>query len=253
MPRIDLNADLGEGFGSYHHDDDRELLGLVSSANVACGFHAGDPLVMRATVAIAAANGVAVGAHPGYPDLVGFGRRELAATAAQITADVIYQIGALQAVCRAAGTRLRYVKAHGALYNRAVADRTAATAIAEGVRAADPDLVLLGLPSSQMLAAAEAVGLRTASEAFADRAYARDGSLVPRSQAGAVIHDVDAVVARTVRMVTTGHVTAIDGTELAVRADSVCVHSDTPGAVGLLRAIRQGLTAAGVSVAPFAA
>jgi UPF0271 protein len=253
MPHIDLNADLGEGFGSYRHEDDRELLGLVSSANVACGFHAGDPMVMRATVAIAVANGVAVGAHPGYPDLVGFGRRELSATAPEITADVIYQIGALQAVCRAAGTRLRYVKAHGALYNRAVADRAAAAAIAEGARAADPDLVLLGLANSQLLVAAEVAGLRVASEAFADRAYARDGSLVPRSQAGAVIHDVDAVVARTVRMATTGQVTAIDGTELTVRADSVCVHSDTPGAVGLLRAIRQGLAAAGVSVAPFAA
>jgi 5-oxoprolinase (ATP-hydrolysing) subunit A len=250
---IDLNADLGEGFGAYRHDDDRALLELVSSANVACGFHAGDPLTMRATVAIAAANGVAVGAHPGYPDLLGFGRRELAATPQEIIAYIIYQIGALQAVCHAAGTRLRYVKAHGALYNRAVADRAAAAAIADGVRATDPHLTLLGLAGSQLLTAAEAAGLRTASEAFADRAYARDGSLVSRSQPGAVIHDVDAVVARTVRMATTGRATAIDGTELTVRADSVCVHSDTPGAVGLLRAIRQGLAAAGVSVAPFAA
>lgn len=249
---IDLNADLGEGFGAYHHDADRELLELVTSANVACGFHAGDPLIMRDTVAIAAARGVAVGAHPGYPDLLGFGRRDLAATPAEITAYVIYQVGALRAVCDAAGTRLRYVKAHGALYNRAVIDATAATAIVDAVRAVDPNLVLLALPGSRMIAAARAAGLATASEAFADRAYTPDGQLVSRSQPGAVIHDVRAVVERTVRMATSGRVAAIDGTELEIDADSICIHSDTPGAPALLRAIREGLRAAGVALAPFA-
>jgi UPF0271 protein len=250
---IDLNADLGEGFGAYRHDQDAELLTLVTSANVACGFHAGDPLIMRATVAAAVTHGVAVGAHPGYPDLLGFGRRDLGATAAEITAYMIYQIGALQAVCHSAGTRLRYVKAHGALYNRAVVDRSVAEAIAEGVRAADSQLTLLGLANSHLLTAGRALGLRTAAEAFADRAYARDGSLVPRSQAGAVLHDVSAVVARTVRMASTGRVMSIDGEELSVHADSICVHSDTPGATDLLRAIRRGLADAGVNVAPFTA
>jgi UPF0271 protein len=249
---IDLNADLGEGFGAYQLGDDRELLSLVTSANVACGFHAGDPLIMRATVEVAAARGVAIGAHPGYPDLMGFGRRELGATPREITAYLIYQIGALQAICRAAGTRLRYVKAHGALYNRAVADADAAAAIAEAVRAVDPGLTLLGLAGSQLLTAARAAGLRAASEAFADRAYSRDGSLVSRSKPGSVLHDVDAVVARTVRMVATGQVTSIDGHELRLQADSICVHGDTPGALDLLRAIRGGLTAGGVAVTPFA-
>lgn len=252
MCPIDLNADLGEGFGAYHHDADRTLLELVTSANVACGFHAGDPIIMRATVAMAAAHGVAVGAHPGYPDLIGFGRRDLGATPDEITAYVLYQVGALQAVCHGAGTRLRYVKAHGALYNRAVFDAVAAAAIAEGVRAADPGLTLLGLAGSQLLEAGRAAGLRTASEAFADRAYTHDGALVSRSQPGAVLHDVDTVVARTVRMATTGRVAAIDGTELRVHADSICIHSDTPGAARLLQAIREGLRGAGVPVAPFA-
>ncbi len=250
---IDLNADLGEGFGAYRHDQDAELLTLVTSANVACGFHAGDPLIMRATVAGAVTHGVAVGAHPGYPDLLGFGRRDLGATTAEITAFMIYQVGALQAMCQAAGTRLRYVKAHGALYNRAVVDRSVAEAIAEGVRAADPQLTLLGLANSHLITAARAAGLRTAAEAFADRAYTRDGSLVPRSQAGAVLHDVNAVVARTVRMALTGRVISIDGEELSVNPDSICVHSDTPGAIDLLRAIRRGLADAGVKVAPFTA
>jgi UPF0271 protein len=251
-PTIDLNADLGEGFGSYRLGDDRELLTLVTSANIACGFHAGDPLIMRATVAVAAGRGVSIGAHPGYPDLMGFGRRELGATADEIAAYLIYQIGALEAVCHAAGTRLRYVKAHGALYNRAAADPTAAAAIAEAVHAVDPALTLLGLAGSHLLTAARAAGLGTASEAFADRAYMRDGSLVPRTEAGAVLHDVDTVVTRAVRMVTAGRVTTIDGADLSLQADSICVHGDTPGAIELLRAIRHGLAAAGVVVAPFA-
>jgi 5-oxoprolinase (ATP-hydrolysing) subunit A len=249
---IDLNADLGEGFGQYRLGADAALLPLLTSANVACGFHAGDPMTMRETVAAAASHGVAIGAHPGYPDLMGFGRRELGATPAEITAYVIYQIGALDAVCRAHGTRLRYVKAHGALYNRAATDRVAADAIAEAIRLAGPSLMMLGLAGSQLIAAGEAAGLRTAAEAFADRAYVSDGTLVPRSVEGAVVHDVDAVVARALRMVTAGVVTAIDGTDVAIRADSLCVHGDTPGAVALVRALRTHLDHHGVRVAPFA-
>lgn len=250
--RIDLNADLGEGFGQYRLGDDAGLLALLTSANVACGFHAGDPMTMRETVAAAMRHGVAIGAHPGYPDLQGFGRRDLAATSAEITAFVLYQIGALDAICRAAGTRLRYVKAHGALYNRAVADDAVAAAIAEAVRLADPSLVLLGLPESHLIAAGRRAGLRTAAEAFADRAYAADGSLVPRSVPGAVIHDVEAVVERALRLVAEGRVATLSGGEIAVSADSLCVHGDTPGAVTLVRAIRARFAAAGIDVAPFA-
>jgi UPF0271 protein len=249
---IDVNADLGEGFGPYRLGDDDELLGLVTSANIACGFHAGDPLIMRATVSRAASCGVSIGAHPGYPDLLGFGRRDVGASAAEISAYVVYQIGALQAMCRACDTRLRYVKPHGALYNRAARDPVAAAAIAEGVRMAGPDLVLLGLAGSDLITAARAAGLRTAAEAFADRAYARDGSLVPRSVPGAVIHDVEVVVARTTRLVLESRVRAATGEDLMVQADSICVHGDTPGALQLVRAIRSGLAVAGVSLAPFA-
>jgi UPF0271 protein len=252
MISIDINADLGEGFGAYRLGDDPELLQLVTSANIACGFHAGDPIIMRATVAHAAAHGVSIGAHPGYPDLLGFGRREIGASPAEISAYVVYQTGALQAVCRAAGTRLRYVKAHGALYNRAARDLAAAAAIADAVRMVDPDLMLLGLAGSHLVAAGRAAGLRTAAEAFADRAYAADGSLVPRSEPGAVIHDVGSVVARTVQLVTEHSVATASGERLTVQADSICVHGDTPGALQLVRAIRSGLTAAGVALAPFA-
>jgi 5-oxoprolinase (ATP-hydrolysing) subunit A len=248
---VDLNADLGEGFGPYRLGSDAALMPLLTSANIACGFHAGDPMTMRETVAAAARHGVTIGAHPGYPDLMGFGRRDLSATPAEITAYVIYQVGALDAVCRAAGTRLRYVKAHGALYNRAATDRVAADAIADAIRLADPSLVMMGLSGSALIAAGEAAGLRTASEAFADRAYANDGTLVPRSVAGAVVHDADAVATRALRMVTTGTVVAIDGTSIAVRADSLCVHGDTPGALALVQALRAHLDHHGVHVASF--
>jgi 5-oxoprolinase (ATP-hydrolysing) subunit A len=252
MPTVDLNADLGEGFGRYRLAEDAELLSLVTSANIACGFHAGDPITMRETVAAAADRGVAIGAHPGYPDLLGFGRRELGATPAEITAYMIYQIGALDAVCRARGTRLRYVKAHGALYNRAAADPTVAGAIAAAIHQVDPQLVLLGLAGSHLIEAGRAAGLRTATEAFADRAYAPDGSLVPRSESGAVVHDVEAVVARAVRMVCEERVTTTTGDVITVRADSLCVHGDTPGAIALVRALRARLVDHGVAIAPFA-
>src|SRR5215472_1779859 len=212
---VDLNADLGEGCG-----DDAALVGLVTSANVACGFHAGDPMIMRATVDAAVRAGVAVGAHPGYPDRQGFGRRDLAATPAEITADVLYQIGALQAVCRAAGTRVRYVKAHGALYNRAAKDAAAAKAIVEAVRLADPSLVLLCLAGSLMIDCARDGGVAAAQEAFADRAYATDGTLVSRSVPDSVLTDPDVVSARAVRMITEGAVEALGGGTVRLRADS---------------------------------
>jgi 5-oxoprolinase (ATP-hydrolysing) subunit A len=235
VPTIDLNADLGEG--SAH---DAELLALVSSANIACGFHAGDPMVMRETVATATRHGVVIGVHPGYPDLNGFGRVETGATPDQITAYVIYQIGALDAICRAAGTHVRYVKPHGALYNRAASDPAAAAAIARAIHLVAPSLVLLGLADSALISAGRATGLRTANEAFLDRAYRPDGTLVPRDQPGAVLTDPDTVIARAVEMATDG------------RADSLCLHGDTPGAPALLRTVRRALDAHGVTIAPFA-
>ena len=244
---VDLNADMGEARG-----DDAALVGLVTSANVACGFHAGDPMTMRATVDAAVRAGVAVGAHPGYPDRQGFGRRDLAATPAEITADVLYQIGALQAVCYAAGTRVRYVKPHGALYNRAAKDAGAAKAIAEAVRLADPSLVLLCLAGSHMVDVVKAAGVAVAEEAFADRAYAADGSLVSRTVPGAVLTDPTVIAARAVRMVSEGTVEAHGGGTVPVRADSLCVHGDTPGALEIVRAVRRALTDGGLTLAPFA-
>lgn len=252
MATIDLNADLGEAFGIYPMPADAALLDLVTSANVACGFHAGDPQVMRRTVAAAARAGVAIGAHPAYPDLQGFGRRELGATPQEIAADVIYQIGALMGFCRAEGVPLRYVKPHGALYHRAARDADVARAIAEAVRAVDPGLWLLGPGGSELLRQGEAVGLRVAAEAFIDRAYRPDGSLVPRREPGAVIHDVAAAVEQAVELVRDGQVTAVDGTRVAVRADSLCVHGDTPQALELVRTVRARFAAAGLTLAPFA-
>jgi 5-oxoprolinase (ATP-hydrolysing) subunit A len=233
---IDLNADVGEGA-----PDDTELLARVTSASIACGFHAGDALIMRQTVATATRHGVTIGVHPSYPDIAGFGRRAMDATVDQVTAYVIYQIGALDAVCRAAGTRIRYVKPHGALYNRAATDTATAGAIANAIRLVDPSLWLLGLAGSALIEAGQALGLRTASEAFVDRAYQPDGTLVPREVPGAVLTDIPTIVAGAVRLVRES------------RADSLCVHSDTPGAVALVLAVRAALEAQGVSIAPFAA
>lgn len=249
---IDLNADLGEGFAHYRAAGDAELLPLVTSANIACGFHAGDPIVMRETVAAATRAGVTIGAHPGYPDLLGFGRRDLDASPAEITAYVIYQIGALDAVCRAAGTSLRYVKPHGALYNRAAADPVVATAIATALQLVNPTLTLLGLANSCLISAAKAAGLATASEAFADRRYRRDGTLAPRSIPGAVLTDAATVADRATRLALDGRVDTIDGGDLTIHADSLCVHGDTPGALTLLHAVRARLSTAGIHVAPFA-
>ncbi len=238
MPNIDLNADLGEGFAGVAPPDDATLLTLVTSANIACGYHAGDAVLMRRTVVEAAKQGVAIGAHPGFPDPTGFGRRDMAATPKEVTAYVIAQVGALDGFCRAAGAPMRYVKAHGALYNRAVRDAAIADAIAEGIRLFDPSLVMLGLPNSELIKAAERAGLRPAREGFADRGYKPDGTLVPRTEPGALLTDPVAAADQAER--------------IAKTVDSICIHSDTPGAVSLVRAVKERLTAKGYTIAPFA-
>ncbi|KXO96847.1 LamB/YcsF family protein (plasmid) [Tsukamurella tyrosinosolvens] len=250
--RIDLNADCGESFGAWRLGDDAALLDVVTSANVACGFHAGDPTTLRETCAAAVAAGVAIGAQVGYADLRGFGRRSMDVPAADLTADVIYQIGALQAVARSVGGTVDYVKPHGALYNRIVADEAQAAAVVEGVLAAAPDLPVLGLPGSAFLRIAAERGLRTVREAFADRAYLPDGALVPRSREGSVLHDPDEIAARVLRMVGDGTVEAIDGSEVDLTPDSVCVHGDNPSAVAVARRLRTVLDGAGVAIARFA-
>ncbi|HSE52360.1 MAG TPA: 5-oxoprolinase subunit PxpA [Gemmatimonadales bacterium] len=251
MSVVDLNADIGESFGRYELPGEDELLSLITSANVACGFHAGDPIVMQRTVSAAAGRGVTVGAHPGYRDLIGFGRRELAATATEIAADVVYQVGALDAFCRTAGTRVRYVKLHGALYHRAADDKDVAKAVAFALRQLDQELVVLGPEGSAMLQAANATGLDVAREAFVDRAYQPDGRLVPRNLPGAVLDDAESIAERALRMVQDRYVVAIDGTRCIVRADSLCVHGDGPKAVAVVRAVRQRFDQEGISLAAF--
>lgn len=242
--QIDLNADLGEGA-----PDDAELLALVSSANIACGWHAGDARLMQATVRAALARGVALGAHPSYADREHFGRRELQVSPADLQADLIYQIGALQALVQAEGGRLHHVKPHGALYNQAARDPALADAVASAVRAVDPALALVGLAGSELLRAAERAGLRAVSEVFADRGYRADASLVPRGQPGALVDDVDQAVARTLRILREGIVVAVTGETVALQADTICLHGDGPHALAFARAIRSALTHAGVSVA----
>ncbi|MGB0099297.1 MAG: 5-oxoprolinase subunit PxpA [Nocardioides sp.] len=248
---MDLNSDVGESFGRWQLGDDEAMLALVTSANVACGFHAGDPLTLQRTCEIAAERGVAVGAQVGYRDLAGFGRRYIAYEPADLRADVLYQIGALDALARAAGTRVSYVKPHGALYNAAVHDHEQARAVVEAVTAYDASLPLLGLPGSALLAAGDAAGLRSVREAFADRGYTPEGTLVPRRDAGALISDPDTVAARVLRLVSEGTVQAVDGSVVEVRADSVCVHGDSPGAVAMARAVRDRLADAGVTMRAF--
>jgi UPF0271 protein len=247
---VDLNADMGESFGRYRLDD-VVLLDVVTSASIACGFHAGDPVTMREAVTAARERGVVIGAHPGYPDLVGFGRRDMALTPGEIEAIVVYQVGALQGVCASVGARLGYVKPHGALYNRAARDAAAAEAIVRAVRSVDRSLALLGLAGSAMIDAAEKLGVRAVSEVFVDRAYRGDGSLVPRSEAGAVLTDVSAVAERALQMVVTGTVQAVDGSVLSVRADSLCTHGDGLHAVDMVSAVRRRLEESGLVVAPF--
>jgi len=249
--RIDLNADLGEGFGVWRLGDDEQLLEVVTSANVACGFHAGDPVTMRRVCAQAADRGVAVGAQVGYRDLAGFGRRRIDIDADELTADVLYQIGALDAFARAAGTQVRYVKPHGALYNVSADDAGQAEAIAKAVARFGREVALLGLAGSQQADAAQRHGLRFVAEAYADRAYTSSGRLVPRSQDAAVLHDADAIAARVVHLVHDGVVDAADGSPVSVRAESICVHGDTPGAVQIAHAVRDALVASGVELAAF--
>lgn len=250
-PSVDLNSDLGEGFGVWTLGDDEALLGIVSSANVACGFHAGDPDILRRVCGQAAERGVVIGAHVGYHDLAGFGRRAIDMEPRALTNDVIYQIGALDGFARVAGTRVRYVKPHGALYNTAVHDAVQARAVVEAILLYDASLPLMGLPGSVLLTIAKEAGLRTITEAFADRGYTHEGTLVPRSEPGALLRDPRQVAERMIRMVTTGLVEASDGTDVSIRADSVCVHGDSPGAVEMAGALRQALVAAGVGIHPF--
>jgi len=246
--QIDLNADVGESFGAYSYGDDEGVLPCVSSANIACGFHAGDPAVMRRTLQLAERHGIAAGAHPGFPDLPGFGRRDMHISTAELESIVAYQIGALAAVAATEGARLSHVKPHGALYNMSARDAAMADAIARAVSAVDATLVLFGLSGSQLIAAGERAGLRVASEVFADRGYWPDGSLAPRGTPGAIITEVAEVVRRAVGMATGQGVTCVDGTMIRVKAETICIHGDTPGAAALARAVRAALTAAGIDV-----
>ncbi|MCA0200405.1 MAG: LamB/YcsF family protein [Proteobacteria bacterium] len=251
MASIDLNSDLGEGFGAWRMGDDAAMLAIVTSANVACGFHAGDPAGILAVLEEAARRNVAVGAHVAYRDLAGFGRRNMEPSSAELVGDVIYQIGALQGLAKAAGTTVRYVKPHGALYNTIAQDPRQAADVIAAIKAVDPSLVLMALAGAPIVAQARAAGLTVVCEAFADRAYNADGSLVNRRLPGAVLHDPQVIAARTVRMVERGRVTTIDGAEIDLEAQSICVHGDTPAAVAIARALREAFTARGVALKPF--
>jgi UPF0271 protein len=247
---IDLNSDLGEGFGVWALGDDDALLDVVTSANVACGFHAGDPSTMRRVCVSAAERGVSVGAQVSYRDLAGFGRRFIDVDPGELADEVLYQVGALDACARAAGTAVAYVKPHGALYNAAVHHEAQAKAVVDGVRAFG-ELPVLGLPGSRLLAAAEAVGLRAVREAFADRGYTPEGTLVPRREPDALLTDTAAIVDRALRLAENGELVAVDGTVLKTDAASLCLHGDTPGAVAHARAVRDALTSAGVDLVAF--
>ncbi|HEX2156770.1 MAG TPA: 5-oxoprolinase subunit PxpA [Actinomycetes bacterium] len=249
---MDLNSDLGEGYGRWALGDDDALLEVVTSANVACGFHAGDPATIDRTVRTAVERGVRIGAQVSYPDLAGFGRREMDVAPGDLTADVLYQLGALEAFARAAGSRVRYVKPHGALYNRIARDPVQAAAVVEAVRRYDPALPLLTLPGSAAMDAARAAGIPVVGEGFADRAYTAEGRLVSRREPGAVLHDPQLVAARAVRMATEHRVESVDGSQVEVDVRSLCVHGDTPGAVDLARRVRAALEEAGVTLEPFA-
>ena len=248
---IDLNSDVGESFGRWSLGDDAAMMASVSSANVACGFHAGDPSVIRATCEAAAKAGVVVGAHVGYRDLAGFGRRYMEVDPRELADDVVYQVGALQALAAVAGTRVRYVKPHGGLYNAIVHNTAQARAVVDAVKSVDPGLPILGLPGSEVLRLAETAGLRAVSEAFADRAYNPDGTLASRSQPGSVLEDPEAVAARVLQMTTGQAISAIDGSDLKISAESVCVHGDSPGAVAMAVAVKRALDAAGITVKAF--
>ncbi|WP_338750869.1 LamB/YcsF family protein [Janibacter alittae] len=250
--QIDLNADLGEGFGQWKLGDDDALLDIVTSVNVACGFHAGDPSVLRRVCDLAAERGVSIGAQVGYRDLAGFGRRFIDMDPDELTQDVLYQIGALEAFARVAGTRVRYIKPHGALYNAIVHHEEQAAAVVAAVTDYDRSLPVLGLPGSAWLRHAQEAGLQTVQEAFADRNYTPEGTLVSRRDADAVLHDPEMIAQRCVSIATTGRLTSIDGTEVSAAAGSLCVHGDTDGAVEVARRVRAALDEGGISVRPFA-
>ncbi len=250
MTSIDLNADLGESFGRYTLGMDEKIMEVISSANIACGFHAGDPMVMERTVRLAAEAGIAIGAHPGFPDLMGFGRRNMAVSPEEARAYILYQLGALDAFLRPMGIRMRHVKPHGALYNMAAADEQLARAICGAVKDFDPELRLVGLSGSLLIRTAEKTGLRAISEVFADRAYEADGSLVSRRKPGAIISDEREALRRVIRMVKEGKVNAINGEEIAIRAESICVHGDGEKALLFAKSIREALTANDIQVSP---
>ncbi len=246
--RIDLNSDLGESFGAYSIGQDEHVIPLITSANVACGFHGGDPVVMRRTVDRCLQHGVGIGAHPSYPDLAGFGRRLLHASEEEVYGDVLYQIGALSAFARARGAALSHVKPHGAMNNHSFRDAVTARGIVRAVYDYDPALPLFAMPYSALKAEAERHGLPVINEVFADRAYNADGSLVDRKRPGAMVHDAALAADRAIRMVKEGVVETIDGQVIAMQADSVCVHGDNPAAVALVQALRQRLTEAGIAI-----
>ncbi|KQV33644.1 MULTISPECIES: 5-oxoprolinase subunit PxpA [unclassified Rhizobium] len=252
MASIDLNSDLGEGFGPWPMGDDAAMLALVTSANIACGFHAGDPAGILKVLKVAAARGVVVGAHVGYRDLVGFGRRNMDPSSEELIGDTIYQIGALQGLAKAAGTTVRYVKPHGALYNTIASDARQAADVIAGIKAVDPSLILMALAGAPIVEQARAAGLTVVCEAFADRAYNADGSLVSRRLPGSVIHDPAEVATRMLRMVNEKRITAIDGTDIALDAQSICIHGDTATAVAIASTLRDTLAARGVTLKSFA-
>lgn len=247
---VDLNSDVGESYGAYKLGMDEEVLKYVSSVNIACGWHAGDPMVMEKTIALAKENGLGIGAHPGYPDLIAFGRRNIDITPKEARNYMIYQVGALEAFARAAGISLQHMKLHGAFYNMVSADTKLAKEVAKAVYDMDKNLVVLALAGSELVKAAKEVGLKVAEEVFADRAYNADGSLVSRKLPGAVIHDKELAIERVKRMVTEGKVTAIDGTDANVNAGSICVHGDNPEAVAFVKLIRESLEGAGIQIKP---
>lgn len=249
--KVDLNCDLGESFGAYQIDSDEDIIPYISSANIACGFHASDPCVMMKTVGLAKKHKVHIGAHPGYPDLMGFGRRNMNVSPKEVKAYVQYQIGALSAFCSAVGTKLHHVKPHGAMYNMAAVDLHLAQAICEGIYEVDPSLVLLALSGSEMIRAAKDTGLKVACEVFADRAYEEDGTLVARSKNGAMITDEEEAINRVIRMVTKGVVTAITGKEIPITAESICVHGDGEKAFSFTKRIKQALENKGIVVEAF--
>lgn len=251
MTAIDLNSDLGESYGAWRMGDDETMLGIVSSANVACGFHAGDPAGIWKTVEAAAEKGVSIGAHVSYPDRVGFGRRDMDVTRGELVADVIYQIGALKGMAAAAGVTVGYVKPHGALYNRIAHDPKQGQAVIDAIKAIDPSLVLMGLANAPILKLAQASGLKTVAEAFADRAYTPDGQLVSRREPGAVLHDPQLIARRMLQLARQGTLEAIDGSTISIDAQSICVHGDSPGAVAIAQEIRRAFEADGITVRSF--